>query len=128
MQMQSKPDVEAVFEFVGFRKDNIYEGYRPSHLICENYLTTGIHSYYNLQDVSRGELRGTITFISPESYPHSLWIGKKMAMYEGSNIVGYAIITDILNPILCKCDEFKTDAEVGFERRVHFLEDGYQLE
>ena len=29
-----------------------------------------------------------------------------MEMYEGSNIVGYATITDILNPILCKADEF----------------------
>ena len=104
--MQSKPDVEAVFEFVGYRKENIYEGYRPSHLICENYLTTGMHCYCNLQDISSEELKGTITFISPESYPHSLWIGKKLEMYEGSNIVGYATITDILNPILCKADEF----------------------
>ena len=50
--MQLKPDVEAVFEFVGYRKENIYEGYRPSHLICENYLTTGMHCYCNLQDIS----------------------------------------------------------------------------
>lgn len=103
--MQLKPDVEAVFEFVGFRKENIYEGYKPSHLICENYLTTGIHNYYNLHAVSRGELKGTITFISPEAYPHSLWIGKKLTMYEGGKIVGYAIITNILNPVLCNTDE-----------------------
>ena len=28
--MQLKPDVEAIFEFVGCRKDNLYEGYRPN--------------------------------------------------------------------------------------------------
>ena len=75
--MQLKPDVEAIFEFTGSRKNNIYEGYRPSHLIKDSYLTTGIHNYYNLQDENNIELRGTITFISPESYPKSLWIGKK---------------------------------------------------
>lgn len=79
MQMQSKPDVEAVFEFVGYRKENIYEGYRPSHLIYKNYLTIGIHSYHNLQDISSEELKG-----------------KKLEMYEGSDIVGYATITNIL--------------------------------
>ncbi len=99
-KMQLKPDGEAIFEFTGSRKNNIYEGYRPSHLIKDSYLTTGIHNYYNLQDENNIELRGTITFISPESYPKSLWIGKKIAMYEGSNVVGYAIITNIFNIIL----------------------------
>ena len=55
-KIQLKPDVEAIFEFVGYRKDNVYEGYRPTHLICDNYFTTGLHSYYNLNDSSRKEL------------------------------------------------------------------------
>lgn len=75
--MQLQPDVEEIFEFAGWRKDNIYEGYRPAHLIYENYLTTGMHSYYDLQDSFVGELKGTITFISSEDYPASMWIGKK---------------------------------------------------
>lgn len=100
--MQLKPDVEAVFEFVSFRRNNVYEGYRPAHLICENCLTSGIHSYYNIECGADNELMGTITFISPEDYPHSLWIGKKITMYEGSNIIGYATITDIFNSRLRK--------------------------
>jgi len=100
--MQLKPDVEAVFNFIGYRKENLYEGYRPAHLICEDCLTTGIHSYYNLEDDFNQELKGTITFISPEDYPTSLWIGKELSMYEGKNMIGYATITDIFNPILCK--------------------------
>lgn len=103
--MRLKPDVEAIFEFIGFRKGNVYEGYRPSHLIDEDYLTTGVHSYYNLQDSADNNLKGTITFISPEDYPASLWIGKRITMYEGSKIVGYATITDIYNPILSKGEE-----------------------
>ena len=100
--MQLKPDVEAIFEFVGYRKKNLYEGYRPTHLICENYLTTGIHSYYNLENDFDKEIRGTITFISPEKYPASLWIGKKIPMFEGKNVVGFATITDVFNCALLK--------------------------
>ena len=98
--MELKPDVEAIFEFVGYRKDNIFDGYRPSHLICEGYLTTGIHKYYNLHSICDDKIKGTITFISPKHYPSCLWIGKRIVIYEGKNIVGYATITDIFNPIL----------------------------
>lgn len=100
--MQLKPDVEATFEFTESKKENIYEGYRPAHLICEDCLTTGIHSYYNWGAGFEKELRGTITFLSPKEYPASLWVGKKIQMYEGKNMVGYATITDIFNSILCK--------------------------
>ena len=97
--MELKPDVEAIFHFVGDRKQNIYEGYRPAHLIQEGYLTTGVHSYYDLGD-GTDELKGTITFITPEHYPNSLWVGKKLDMYEGGTMVGFVIITQIFNPIL----------------------------
>lgn len=100
--MKFKPDVEALFEFIGNRKENIYEGYRPAHLLCENCLTTGVHNYYNLENGIDQGLKGTITFISPEAYPACLWVGKQIAMYEGGNIVGYATITNIFNSILYK--------------------------
>lgn len=100
--MQLKPDVEAIFEFIGSRKDKLYEGYRPAHLIHENYLTSGVHSYYNLGVDTDKELKGTITFISPEAYPACLWIGKQITMYEGKTVVGHATITNIFNSILCE--------------------------
>lgn len=100
--MQLEPDVEAIFEFVGYRKRNLYQGYRPAHLIDKDYLTTGVHSYYNLDEDPDTEIKGTITFVSPKDYPASLWVGRKIPMYEGENIVGYATITDIFNPVLDK--------------------------
>ena len=103
--MQLKPDIEVIFEFVGHRRDNLYEGYRPAHLIRADCLTTGVHSYYNIENGTNKDIKGTITFISPEAYSACLWIGKQITMYEGKNIVGYAIITKIFNPILCKNEE-----------------------
>lgn len=103
--MQLKPDVEVIFKFVGDRRDKLYEGYRPAHLIRTDCFTTGVHSYYELENDTNKDIKGTITFISPESYPACLWIGKQIAIYEGKNIVGYATITKIFNPILCKDEE-----------------------
>ncbi len=99
--MQFEYDVEAIFHFIGDKKNSIYEGYRPAHMIREGYLTTGVHSYYNIND-SRDEMKGVITFISPDDYPNCLWIGKKIEMYEGSKMVGYATITKIFNSVLEK--------------------------
>ena len=49
------------------------DGYRPVYLVTDNYLTTGIHHYYNVEFVSSsGTAKGTITFLSPELYPRCL--------------------------------------------------------
>lgn len=99
--MKSSPDVEALFEFNGARKTPVADGYRPAHLVVDDYLTTGVHHYYGVDTVSpNGTAKGTITFISPEEYPHCLWVGKRICIQEGARIVGHATITCILNPIL----------------------------
>jgi elongation factor Tu len=98
------PDVEAIFKFIkpedGGRKLCV-SGYRPVHKVCENYLTTGIHHYYDKDIVYPGEfIWGTITFITPEYYPNCLWKGKIITIQEGRKIVGYAEIVKIFNEIL----------------------------
>ena len=95
--MNIKPDIEVIFEFTGSR--NIFEGYRPAHLIRSDYLTTGIHNYYRLND-DENKITGSITFISPKEYPGCMWIGKRIPMYEGGTLVGYATVTKILNSVL----------------------------
>lgn len=97
--MEIKADIEAIFEFTEFRKGKTFEGYRPAHLVKEGCLTTGVHNYYK-SDVFNDKILGTITFISPEEYPNCLWKGKRIAMFEGSKLIGYATVTKILNPIL----------------------------
>jgi len=43
--MNRSPDVEVIFEFNGTRKNPANDGYRPAHLVMDDYLTTGIHHY-----------------------------------------------------------------------------------
>ena len=95
------PDVEVIFRFNGEKSRYITDGYRPAHLIKDGYLTTGIHHYYNTDLIpSNGTATGTITFITPEAYPHCLWKGKCINIQEGGKIVGYATILHIYNKLL----------------------------
>lgn len=101
--MNSTPDVEVFFEFNGTKINPVKNGYRPAHLVTDNYLTTGVHHYYDVESVPpKGRAKGTITFITPEAYPHCLWIGKKISIQEGTRVVGFAVITNIFNPLLEK--------------------------
>lgn len=101
MKFNGLPDVEVIFEFNGTRRTPACDGYRPAHLVTDHYLTTGVHHYYSVESVPpNGTAKGTITFLSPELYPHCLWVGKKISIQEGEHIVGYATITSIYNRLL----------------------------
>lgn len=100
-QLDLKPDVEVIFKFNGARKGPAYSGYRPAHLIKDDYLTTVVHNYIKPSiALPTSEVFGTIKFITPEVYPHCLWIGKIINIQEGEKIVGSAKIIKILNPLL----------------------------
>ncbi|RNB85531.1 hypothetical protein [Brevibacillus panacihumi] len=105
------PDIEAKITLIksngseAGRHSVAYSGYRPAHLITDDYLTTGEHDYYGDAVAEPGKtVMGTITFLSPEAYPRTLWIGKKIRIQEGSRIVGYAEVTQIFNELLRKQD------------------------
>lgn len=96
--LNAKPDVRANITLTG--RDFVLSGYRPAHLIGE-YLTTGVQQYFHVQKLERYKTaEGTITFISPEFYPNSLYEGMKIEFYEGSRVIGYAEILEIHNDIL----------------------------
>lgn len=94
-----EPDVEALLKFVGYRKRKIFNRYKPAHLVIDDYLTSGVHNYDNLDENSEDEIKGTITFLSPKEYTGSIWVGRVIEIYEGKSLVGYAKITKIFNPI-----------------------------
>ena len=76
-------------------------GYRPSHLIIPDYLTTGVHVYADVEYLYPNHTAiGYITFISPEAYPHSLEVGQVIEIYEGSKVVGKVEVLEIYNIVL----------------------------
>jgi len=97
----SPADIEVVFQFNGNRRFPTQDGYRPAHLILPGYLTTGVHHYFDVDYAIPNEsIRGTITFIQPDDYPETMYIGKTIPIQEGERLVGYATVTKVLNPVL----------------------------
>ena len=105
------PDIEAKITILvsddkgNGRNKPAYSGYRPAHLVRDDYLTPGIHQSSGDVVVQPGEtVMGTITFITPEVYPRILWVGKIIRIQEGARVVGHAEVTQIFNEILKKSD------------------------
>jgi translation elongation factor EF-Tu-like GTPase len=101
------PDVEAEIALLsaaeGGRQTPAQSGPRPQHKVREDYLTSGMHDYIGVQrSVAGPDSKATITFITPEVYPHCLWVGREIEISEGARVVGRARITKILNPLLEK--------------------------
>ncbi len=102
-----EPDVEAEITLFspaeGGRSSPVTSGYRPQHNVLPGYLTSGSHEYLGCDEVFPGQtVHGTITFITPEAYPHGLWVGKVLTIQEGNRVVGEAKITRVLNRSLEK--------------------------
>ena len=83
--MTSKPitryDIEGVCTLlpgeVTGRNVPVRSGFRPSHLVSEGVRTTGVHKYVDKEELNPGESASVlVTFLSPELYPHTLWLGK----------------------------------------------------
>lgn len=76
-------------------------GYRPTHQITDTYLTSGNHEYFENDLVFPGDtVRAYITFISPEAYPNSLWVGKVINVTEGMRVVGTSKVLEIYDVVL----------------------------
>lgn len=94
-------DIKAIFRYSPGCSRKITSGYRPAVLIKDDYLTTCVLTFSVNADLSE-EIEVCGVFISPEYYPHSLWIGRILESYEGSRLIGYLTVTEIYNPILLK--------------------------
>ena len=99
------PDFEAEVTLLpaaaGGRSGPASSGYRPSHAVLPEVLTTGQHAYQGVVDVAPGTSAiALVTLIAPDEYPGSLWPGKRIRIQEGGRVVGHAVVRRVLNPVL----------------------------
>ena len=93
------PSVEVEFKFNHQRQTPVKDGYRADHRFDEQHISIGVHHYQRVSQVSPSELAfGTISFVAPEYYPHSLYEGKEILIQEGEKIVGSATVIKINSP------------------------------
>ena len=99
------PDAKVLFELTSLGCDGkakrVLSGYRPIYEICPDYWTSTHHEFIDCDGISTGySARAHVWFISPDVYPHTLWVGRVLEVAEGSRVVGTATILDVLNPVL----------------------------
>lgn len=84
------------FKIESKRKWNIKDGYRPLFKVPnKKSLFTGIINLVNNNELKPGgKCDAKVSFFSSEVF-NDLMIDSKLEFYEGSNLVGYAIIKEL---------------------------------
>ena len=104
MTSPSRPaDAEVLLELTSLTREGktkqVSSGYRPIYDVHPSYWTSTHHEFLCCDSVSTGQsAKANVWFLSPESYPNTLWIGRVLRVAEGSRIVGTATILAVHNP------------------------------
>jgi elongation factor Tu len=107
-----KYDSEAIIKNCRDSKNPFCDKYRPTFAFHKSYLTTGEITLISQNKLEYGEETvALIRFLTPEVYPKSIWIGKKIIFQDGLRITGYAVVTKIMNSIL-ESDEIGVEGEL----------------
>lgn len=98
-----KYDVKA--RIINLRKNGNHfsSKYRPAFQILDDYATSGEIELIDTDKVEVGEwTEAYISFLTPEVYPHSVWVGREIEFKEGLTVTGKAIILEVYNETLLK--------------------------
>ena len=102
------PDIEAEISFLttaqGGRQDSAFSGYRPNHNFgVEGMLNDAVHEYLGCESVEPGQTaKANMWFLMVEYQEARLFPGFKFTVQEGERIVGYGVITKVINTTLQK--------------------------
>ena len=105
--MNRNPDAEVILSLIptesGGKTRSILSGYRPVYCVKPDYWTSTHHELIGVTELLPGQqCNANVWFVSPEYYPHALWVGQELNVAEGSKKVGTAIITNVFNVLLQK--------------------------
>ena len=102
-------DVKASVTNLRESKNAFKSGFRPVFEIHSKYMTSGEIQFIDTEWLGFNEsAQAYIAFITPEVYPKTLWVGKRIVFREGVKISGEAVILEVLNKELIsedKCEE-----------------------
>lgn len=98
-------DARVRFELTGLgadgRRRRVLDGYRPHYRIRPDYHTSAQHRFLDAAEVHSGEsVEAEVWLLTPERYPGTLWVGRRLDISEGARPVGFATVLEVFNPIL----------------------------
>ena len=92
-------DIKGIWHNSKEYERNIISGMRPTFLIKDDYLTTGMIEFGDNLHNYEGKAV-SVWFISPEYYPNYLWKGKIVNVFDGNKCMGTIEVRQVINPIL----------------------------
>jgi translation elongation factor EF-Tu-like GTPase len=103
--MAREADIEVEISFLsteeGGRRGFASSKYCPQYVIGEGLVTGGAHQFIDVERVYPGESAlALVWFLSYESIPSTLWVGRKLRVQEADKLVAHAEVTKILNESL----------------------------
>ncbi|WP_157655175.1 hypothetical protein [Burkholderia ubonensis] len=99
------PDLIVNFSLTAHRSGGsskkVISGYRPIYKVRNDYGSSAHHEFVDATGVCTGhQCKAEVWLLSPEAYPHTFWLGRRVEVAEGSRVVGVADVLEIVNPLL----------------------------
>ena len=109
----NNPDAVAVVTNTRHSKNPFGKNYRGCCAIQEDYLTSLCFQTLDGNDMLYEQPhRCFVNFLTPNVYPYTLWIGRKIELYEGKYHVGTMVVEEIKNPILDRNAKVETQEDI----------------
>lgn len=107
----SNPDAVVLVTNERYSRKAFGNNYRGCCELKEDIFTSSILQTFDGDEISFLQSKLCyVNFLSPEAYPYTLWVGRRVNLYEGNQCVGTIVVEEIKNPLLDRNAKF-TDKE-----------------
>jgi hypothetical protein len=115
------PDLIVNFALTALRTDGspkyVISGYRPIYKVKPDYWSSAHHEFMDVSRVETGQqAHAEVWLLSPEAYPQTFWIGRRVEVAEGARLIGIADVLQVLNPLLESSGPSTMDREIEIPR------------
>ena len=109
----NNPDAVVTVTNTRYSKNPFGKNYRGCCAVREDYLTSLCFQTLDEKEmIFEQPHRCFVNFFSPNVYPHTLWVGRKIELYEGKYHVGTMVVEEIKNPVLDRNAKYKDQEDI----------------
>lgn len=117
------PDLVVNFTLTALRTDgtpkHVISGYRPVYKVKPDYWSSAHHEFADASGIGTGQqAQAEVWLLSPQAYPQTFWIGRRVEVAEGARVTGVADVLQILNPLLESGGFAATDREIEIPQGI----------
>jgi len=109
----NNPDAVVTVTNTRHSKNPFSKNYRGCCAIQEDYSTSLCFQALDGNDMIYEQPHSCyVNFLTPNVYPYTLWVGRKIELFEGKYHVGTMVVEEIKNPILDRDAKYKNQDNI----------------